>query len=576
MNRRMKKIADISRYQGTIDWAQARKELSLAIFRASVGMEQDRKYLENTSACKIPYGAYHYVKAGTAEEAQQEARFFARSANRAEGKPLFYMADIEYKTQTAETTETVCVTFLKTLRKLGCARIGLYINTRYQWAGAAIGMCDILWIPHWGKNDGEIPSAQYMPKHACDLWQYTSRGRVAGINGNVDLNKIIGSKPLGWFTRQKEENMSETNRAQVPFTNEHFVAFLRKMVGAPYWYGTCLYKCTESLRARKAKQYPSSYGESRTARYKRDIEEKKVCADCIGAAKGYAWTNGGQGVLEAIGTDKTITSKYGSNGCPDKGTNGMFVYAKTKGMSWGTIETLPEILGLAVTTSSHIGYYIGGGKVIEFKGFNYGCVESDLKNGKWTHWYELPFIQYGDAVQQDTTNTTETEKKVTLGARLLKRGCTGDDVTELQRILAGLGYDLGTYGPDGNGIDGKYGAATEKAVRKFQSIQQMKVDGLYGNETHAALMGVLADENADEPDDSSDTPTEALSGKTVEVTTENVNVRTGPSTTYNIITRVNAGETFPFVATAEAVDWHAVEISGKIGWISGKYAVVKG
>lgn len=181
-----------------------------------------------------------------------------------------------------------------------------------------------------------------------------------------------------------------------------------------------------------------------------------------------------------------------------------------------------------------------------------------------------------DATQPDTPNTPETPTKITLGARLLKRGSKGDDVTELQRILVGLGYDLGTYGPDGNGVDGDYGAATEKAVRKFQSTQQIMIDGVYGNTTHAALMGVLADKDAIEPDDGGDTPTEEISGKRVEVTGENVNVRTGPATTYKIITRVNAGDAFPFVATAEAYDWHAVEVGGKIGWISGKYSVVKG
>ena len=40
--------------------------------------------------------------------------------------------------------------------------------------------------------------------------------------------------------------MSETNRALIPFTNEHFAAFVQKMIGGPYWYGTCLYKCTSS------------------------------------------------------------------------------------------------------------------------------------------------------------------------------------------------------------------------------------------------------------------------------------------------------------------------------------------
>ena len=72
--------------------------------------------------------------------------------------------------------------------------------------------------------------------------------------------------------------MSE--RINTPFTNEHFVAFCEKMLGQPYWYGSVVYKCTENLRARKAKQYPAHYGSSRTARYRDDIAKKKVCADC--------------------------------------------------------------------------------------------------------------------------------------------------------------------------------------------------------------------------------------------------------------------------------------------------------
>ena len=93
--------------------------------------------------------------------------------------------------------------------------------------------------------------------------------------------------------------MSE--RIDTPLTNEHFAAFCLSMLGQPYWYGTALHKCSESLRASKARQYPSHYGSSRTSRYRQDISNKKVCADCMGGAKGYAWTNGGQDVLEAIG-----------------------------------------------------------------------------------------------------------------------------------------------------------------------------------------------------------------------------------------------------------------------------------
>ena len=84
--------------------------------------------------------------------------------------------------------------------------------------------------------------------------------------------------------------MSE--RIDTPFTNEHFASFCLSMLGQPYWYGTALHKCSESLRASKARQYPSHYGSSRTSRYRDDIAKKKVCADCMGGAKGYAWTSG--------------------------------------------------------------------------------------------------------------------------------------------------------------------------------------------------------------------------------------------------------------------------------------------
>ena len=130
------------------------------------------------------------------------------------------------------------------------------------------------------------------------------------------------------------------------------------------------YKATTSLLNRKAKQYPSHYTSSRMNRYKQDIRDKKVVCDCIGGAKGYAWTNGGQAMLDAIGTDSAISNKYGANGCPDKSANSMFSWAKSKGMDWGAIDTLPEIIGLALHTDGHVGYYVGNGYAVEWRGFN--------------------------------------------------------------------------------------------------------------------------------------------------------------------------------------------------------------
>ena len=417
--------------------------------------------------------------------------------------------------------------------------------------------------------------------HGVGMSQY---GAAWAANHGIGYREIlgfyyVGAKIAANYGKDDESEMAEntTNRVLIPFSNEHFVAFLKEMVGRPYWYGTCIYKCTNSLRTRKAKQYPSHYGDSRTATYNKHIAAKEVCADCIGAAKGYAWTNGGEGVVEAIGNDNSITSKYGSNKCPDKGANSMFAYAKDKGMPWGAISTIPEIPGLAVTFSGHVGYYIGNGKVIEFKGFSYGCKETVLSAGKWTHWYMLPFIDYGTDADTDTPAQGSTTEpiKYTLGSRLLKRGSKGDDVAHLQSILAGMGYDLGTYGEKNDGVDGSYGEKTEKAVKRFQSFAQIEVDGKYGSITHKALMGVLDDITKGENDGADDDTPVIPAGKHVVTTGDSVNVRSGPATTYKVLTRVNKGDIMPYVATAEALGWHAVEINGKIGWISGKYTEVK-
>ena len=163
------------------------------------------------------------------------------------------------------------------------------------------------------------------------------------------------------------------------FSAEHFAAFCESMLGSPYWYGTCLDKCTKSLLTRKTKQYPSHYTAARRKRYESDIAAGKTCADCVGACKGYAWKNG-----------KTKTA------VPDKSADGMFSWAKSRGMQWGEISSLPEIPGIALHSKGHVGYYVGNGYAVEWRGFNYGCVKTKVKSRSWEHWFYLPFIDYGD------------------------------------------------------------------------------------------------------------------------------------------------------------------------------------
>ncbi len=307
-----------------------------------------------------------------------------------------------------------------------------------------------------------------------------------------------------------------SDRKNTPFTNEHFIAFCERMLGQPYWYGTCVYKTSSSLLTRKAAQYPQHYGSGRTSRYKKDIAAKKVSADCVGACKGYAWTGGGVGVVESIGTDKTFASKYGSNGCPDRSANGMFSYAKSKGMEWGKIGTLPEIVGLALHKDGHIGYYAGNGYAIEWKGFNYGCVKTKVAGRGWSYWYKLPFIQYGavsetpDMPDTPDAPTVPANPETTVRDLYYKNGRTmlrGEDVRTLQTDLNALGFNCGS-------ADGIFGPKSAAAVMAFQKKHKLEVDGIVGSKTRAAMELALesvgkesgeAETPADKPDEGKET-----------------------------------------------------------------------
>ena len=234
-----------------------------------------------------------------------------------------------------------------------------------------------LWIPGYGEK--------YKPPMACDMWQYTDKGKLPGINGDADLNKLMGTKPLEFFmTEQTDE---KTDGGDTPmFTGKELALYCEEMYANKshwaYWYGTYGNMCTEAKYKSKKKQYPEHYGSSRTAGYMKDIEQKRRCADCVGMIKSFFWT----------GNRYDTDPKYGTNGCPDKSANGLFKMCETT----GDIKTIPDIPGIVVWKDGHIGVYIGGGYTIEMRGFDYDCVKRKVKDGPWKKWGKLPMLSYDE------------------------------------------------------------------------------------------------------------------------------------------------------------------------------------
>lgn len=113
------------------------------------------------------------------------------------------------------------------------------------------------------------------------------------------------------------------------------------------------------------------------------------------------------------------------------------------------------------------------------------CPNPYVKNNKlktsWT-WDEFKanLVQY----RKDGTIKLPTEKRgeITKEPVTLRIGNSGEAVKELQNMLIALGYSCGSYG-----ADGKFGSATQNALKAFQKASGLAVDGIYGEHSRAAL-----------------------------------------------------------------------------------------
>lgn len=239
-------------------------------------------------------------------------------------------------------------------------------------------------------------------------------------------------------------------------TNKGLVEYAKAQLGKPYWYGTFGQAASKELYEQKKNQYPNYY----TTPYNGTTAKVH---DCVGLVKGYLWCDDPQ----------DSTADY--NKAQDVSANGMRTACKTK----GEMATMPDVSGLLVFYNNHVGVYIGGGEVIEARGRKYGVVKTKLADRPWTSWGYCPYITYEVPEQTETGNT------VSVNLPVLKKGAKGDTVKVMQTLLMSKNYNLGGYGSDGS-----FGGATEKALKAYQTDNNLDPDGSCGRKTWTKLLGV--------------------------------------------------------------------------------------
>lgn len=189
---------DVSEWQKDIDWeAVAADRIDFAIIRVGYRgntegkITLDTKYYENmmeAEAAGLKLGVYFYSQAISVEEAIEEAQFVLSNLN---GYDLTYPVVFDWETAgTADartngldnTVLTDCaIAFCETIAAAGYEPVvyiyGDLAYTRYQ-------LDRLTGYDWWFAGYSETPEFYYDFR----IWQYTSSGSVAGIEGRTDMN----------------------------------------------------------------------------------------------------------------------------------------------------------------------------------------------------------------------------------------------------------------------------------------------------------------------------------------------------------------------------------------------------
>ena len=199
---------DVSVHNGNIDWNKVKADgIEFAILRAGFGRlekQKDEKFEQNYAEAKaagIPVGAYWYSYAMSPEEAELEANVFLKVIKGKQFEMPVYF-DLEEKKQFdlgKEKVSAIMRAFLEIVESAGYFT-GLYGSASPLFTHTAddIKSHYTIWLAHW------VDRTNYSGAYA--VWQYSEKGKVDGISGNVDLDTcykdfptIIKGKGLNGF-----------------------------------------------------------------------------------------------------------------------------------------------------------------------------------------------------------------------------------------------------------------------------------------------------------------------------------------------------------------------------------------
>ena len=242
-----KKLIDVSEHQGLIDWEKVKPHIDGAILRCGYGSDypgqDDGQFKRNADECArlgIPFGVYLYSYAKTTAQARSEA---AHALRLIKGYKLAYPVylDLEEPGTQAGAVERARI-FGDVIESAGywC---GVYANLNW-WENYLPGLERFTkWVAQY------YSQCEYTGSH-LDIWQYTSRGRIEGICGCVDMNECYRNFP-GEILGKQERAVEELAWEVIDGKWDNGEARKRRLTAAGYDYEAVQARVNEILLREK-------------------------------------------------------------------------------------------------------------------------------------------------------------------------------------------------------------------------------------------------------------------------------------------------------------------------------------
>ena len=439
---------DIASYQSSINPAKL-TTTDFVIVKFTQGTTYlnpyaDRQYSVAKAAGKL-LGAYHY---GTGKSATAEAQYFVKCLGNRIGECVLALDWEGNQNSVFGTGKDVawCKEFLDEVYRLTGVRPLIYMSKsvcrKYNWSSVAANYP--LWCAQYKSNSTtDYQSNPWTDDMGFGAWerdtirQYSSHGRIAGYDANIDLDLAYMSAEE-WRAMAGGKVQAKENPIDVAISIAESYLGYHEGANNKTIFGDTMHKIQPSNMDANAPwcdafvdfvilQMCRHFGFMETT------ARKVLCGDFDDYTynsvalykKAGRWSNtahrGDQIFFGGSGHTGIVTSVNG-----------------------GTVHTIEGNKGDEVRRGS---YSVNSPSII-----GYGRPRYDLITGKITA-ADMP---------------------------LIKRGSKCEAVKKLQQILNAKGYKLS--------VDGDFGPATEAAVKAYQGANHLEADGEVGEKTWASLM----------------------------------------------------------------------------------------